>query len=70
MSPDKLIVESSVACKVGTRSLPQSDWMAVVQYLAPQYYFVVSPLSFREVLNSLACGEEQYVIPNLKRISA
>lgn len=70
MSRDKLIVESSVACKVGTRSLPQSDWTAVARYLAPQFDFAVSPLSFLEVLNSLACGDEQYVIPNLKRIEA
>jgi len=70
MSRDKLIVESSVACKVGTRSLPASDWTAAVQYLASQFDFVVSPLSFIEVLNSLACGDEQYVIPNLKRIEA
>jgi hypothetical protein len=65
-----MIVESSVACKVGTRSLPLSDWAAVVQHLAPQFDFVVSPLSFLEVLNSLACGDENYVIPNLKRLEA
>jgi len=70
VSRNKLIVESSVACKVGTRSLPQSDWTAVVQHLAPQFDFVVSPLSFLEVLNSLACGDEQHVILNLKRIEA
>ena len=70
MSRNKLIVESSVACKVDTRSLPPSDWTAVVQYLAPQFDFVVSPLSFLEVLNSLACGDEKYVIPNLKRLEA
>lgn len=70
MSRDKLIVESSVACKVGTRSLPLPDWNAVVQHLAPQFDFVVSPLSFVEVLNSLACGDEKYVIPNLKRLEA
>jgi hypothetical protein len=31
---------------------------------------VVSPLSFLEVLNSLARGGERYVIPNLKRLEA
>ena len=70
MSRNKLIVESSVACKVGTRSLPLLDWAAVVQHLAPQFDFVVSPLSFLEVLNSLACGDEKYLIPNLKRLEA
>ncbi len=70
MSRDKLIVESSVACKVGTRSLPLPDWTAVVQHLARQFDFVVSPLSFVEVLRSLALGQEQYVIPNLKRVEA
>jgi len=67
---NKLIVESSVACKVGTRSLPSSDWAGVAQSLAPDFDFVVSPLSFLEVLRSLACGDEQYVIPNLKRVEA
>lgn len=70
VSRNKLIVESSVACKVGTRSLPPSHWTAVVQYLAAQFDFFVSPLSFIEVLNSLASGDEQYVIPNRKRIEA
>lgn len=70
MGRNKLIVESSVACKVGTRSLPLSDWTAVVQCLSPQLDFVVSPLSFLEVVNSLACGDEKYVIPNLKRLEA
>ena len=70
VSRNKLIVESSVACKGDTRSLPLSDWTAVVQHLAPQFDFVVSPLSFIEVLRSLARGEEQYVIPNLKRVEA
>jgi hypothetical protein len=70
VSRNKLIVESSVACKVGTPILPLPDWTAVVQHLAPQFDFVVSPLSFLEVLNSLACGEEKYVIPNLKRLEA
>jgi hypothetical protein len=41
-----------------------------VQHLAPQFDFVVSPLSFLEVLNSLACGDEKYVIPNLRRLEA
>jgi len=67
---EKLLIESSVACKVGTGSLPQSDWTAVVQYLAPNFEFVVSPLSFLEVLRSLASGDERYVIPNLKRLEA
>lgn len=70
MRGNKLIVESSAACKVGTRSLPLADWTAVVQHLAPQFDFVVSPLSFVEVLRSLALGQEQYVIRNLKRIEA
>lgn len=70
MGRNKLIVESSVACKVGTRSLPSSDWTMVVQFLASDFDFVVSPLSFLEVLRSLACGDEQYVIPNLKRVEA
>jgi hypothetical protein len=68
--PNKLFVESSVACKVGTRSLSQSDWTAVVQHLASNFEFVVSPLSFVEVLNSLARGSEQYVLPNRKRVEA
>jgi hypothetical protein len=70
VSRNKMIVESSAACKVGTRSLPLPDWTAVVQHLAPQFDFAVSPLSFVEVLRSLALGQEQYVIPNLKRVEA
>ena len=70
MRRNKLIVESSAACKVGTRSLPLADWTAVVQHLAPQFDFVVSPLSFVEVLRSLARGKDQYIIPNLKRVEA
>jgi hypothetical protein len=70
MSRNKLFVESSVACKVGSRSLPLADWSAVVQYLTPQFEFVVSPLSFVEVLRSLALGKDQYIIPNLKRVEA
>lgn len=70
MRRNKLFVESSVACKVGTRSLPLSDWTAIVQHLAPLFDFMVSPLSFLEVLNSLARGNEQYIIPNLKRLEA
>src|SRR4029077_8846237 len=67
---NKLFVESSVACKVGTSDLPQSDWTALVQYLAPRFDFVVSPLSFVEVLNSLARGSDQHILPNRKRLEA
>ena len=70
MSRDKLIIETSVACKVGTRALPDSDWRATVQHLADDFDFVISPLSFIEVLNSLARGGEQYVLPNRKRLEA
>jgi hypothetical protein len=67
---DRLFVETSVACKVGTRDLPDSDWHAVVQHLTPNFDFVVSPLSFLEVLNSLARGSAQFVLPNRKRLEA
>jgi hypothetical protein len=70
VSRNKLFVESSVACKVGSRSLPLSDWTAVVQHLAPLFDFVVSPLSFVEVLRSLALGKDHYIIPNLKRVES
>jgi hypothetical protein len=67
---NKLIVESSVACKVGSRSLPPSDWTAVVQYLSPQCDFVVSPLSFLEVVRSMALGDERFIVEKLKRVEA
>lgn len=70
MTRNRLIVETSVANKVGTRGLPDSDWHAVVQHLVPDFNFVVSPLSFIEVLNSLARGSEQYVLSNRKRLEA
>jgi hypothetical protein len=66
----KIFNETSVALKVGTRNLPDADWQAVVKYLAAKFEFVVSPLSFIEVLNSLARGDERFVIPNLRRLEA
>jgi len=66
----KLIVESSVACKVGTRSLPLADWTAVVQYLSPRFDFVVSPLSFVEIVRSMALGDELSIVEKLKRVEA
>jgi hypothetical protein len=70
MSRRKLFVESSVACKVGTRALPESIWRAVVQHLAVDFDFVISPLSFVEVINSLARGGEEYILANRKRLEA
>lgn len=70
MRRHKIFIETSVALKVGTRDLPHADWYLVVQYLAPNFEFVVSPLSFIEVLNSLARGDERFVIPNRKRLEA
>jgi hypothetical protein len=67
---DQLFVETSVACKVGTRGLPDADWFAVVQHLASDFDFVVSPLSFVKVLNSLARGSDQYILPNRRRLEA
>lgn len=66
----KLIVETSVACKVGTRSLPLADWTAVVQYLSPQFDFVVSPLSFVEIVRSMSLGDELSIVEKLKRVEA
>jgi hypothetical protein len=66
----KIFIETSVAAKVGTRDLPDGDWQAVIQYLATKFDFVVSPLTFIEVLNSLARGDERFVIPNRKRVEA
>lgn len=66
----KIFVETSVATKVGTRSLPGAEWDSVVQYLASTFDFVVSPLSFVEVLNSLARGSVQSILPNRKRLEA
>lgn len=70
MNKPKIFTETSVAAKVGTRDLPDADWQAVVQHLATKFDFVVSPLSFVEVLNSLARGDERFVIPNRKRLEA
>lgn len=70
MARKKLIVESSVACKVGTRSLPLARWTAVVQYLSPQFDFVVSPLSFVEIVRSMALGDELSIVEKLKRVEA
>lgn len=68
MSAQKVFVETSVALKVGTSHLPEDQWQAVVQHLAPTCQFVVSPLTFFEVLNSLASGDENYIVPNLRRL--
>jgi hypothetical protein len=70
MSRGKLFVETSVACKVGTRALQDTDWRALVQDLRRDFDFVVSPLSFVEVLNSLARGSEQSILPNRRRLEA
>lgn len=70
MKKRKIFVETSVAVKVGTLDLPEADWHSVVYHLASNVDFVVSPLSFIEVLNSLARGDERFVIHNRKRIEA
>lgn len=70
MKKPKIFNETSVALKVGTPHLPDADWQAVVRYLANKFDFVVSPLSFIEVLNSLARGDERFIIPNLRRLEA
>jgi hypothetical protein len=70
MVREKLIVESSVACKVGSRSLPLSRWAAVVEYLSQQFDFVVSPLSFVEVVRSMALADERSIVEKLKRVEA
>lgn len=69
MTRNKLLVETSVANKVGTRDLPSCEWQTIAQHLAGDFDFIVSPLSFIEVLNSLARGGEQYVLPN-RRLEA
>jgi hypothetical protein len=70
MSKLPIFVETSVAVKVGTRYLPEADWQAVVQHLARSFYFVVSPLTFIEVLNSLARGSEESILRNRRRLEA
>jgi len=66
----KVFVETSVALKVGTKGLPHEKWRAVVESLAPIFDFVVSPLTFFEILNRLAGGEKQYVLRNARALSA
>ncbi len=70
MGQNKLLVETSVACKVGTWDLPESEWDAVAQYLSASFDFVVSPLTFIEILNSIARGGEQFFVSKLKRLAA
>jgi hypothetical protein len=66
----KVFVETSVALKVGTPHLPEQDWLAVVRHLSRKFQFVVSPQSFFEVLNRLACGQEKYFLQNLRGLRA
>jgi len=70
MGQNKLLVETSVACKVATRDLPESEWDAVAQYLSASFDFVISPLTFIEILNSIARGGEQFFVSKLKRLAA
>jgi hypothetical protein len=70
VSKSKIFVETSVTNSIGTRNLSDADWRDVVLYLAPKFDFVVSPLTFLEILNSLARGDERFVLPNRKRLYA
>lgn len=70
MTAHKVFLDTSVVLKVGTPILPEDHWHAVVQNLASTCQFVVSPLTFFEVLNSLALGDESRIISNLRRLRA
>ena len=66
----KMFVETSVALKVGTKLLPERSWEALVEQLAIDFDFVVSPLTFFEILNRLAGGKTQYVVRNARSLLA
>lgn len=70
MLAQKIFVETSVALKVGTVDLPERDWQAAVHRLSADFEFVVSPLTFFEVLNRLAGGSEEYILRNARALSA
>lgn len=68
MHARRVFIETSVALKIGTPHLPEERWQAIVRHLASTCRFVVSPLTFFEVLNSLACGDDDHFVPNLRRL--